>query len=117
MQVLFLIIFIGILFATITIISVVIGYSIAFLICLGASVLLGFVIFSLLGLPGVYGAIILAILLPLSLIFSKTYSKGKRRKTSKEEKEYREWQKLDEELEDYDYLDDMTGREDKNPSS
>jgi len=43
------------------------------------------------------------------LLFSSSQTKG----NSKKDKEDKESEKLDEELEDYDYLDDITGRDDK----
>ncbi|OPX28445.1 MAG: hypothetical protein B1H08_05880 [Candidatus Omnitrophica bacterium 4484_171] len=51
----------------------------------------------------------IAVLFIGKLLSSSSQAKG----NSKKDKEDKDFEKLDEELEDYDYLDDITGRDDK----
>ncbi len=52
---------------------------------------------------------IIAVLFIGKLLSSSSQTK----ENSKKDKEDKDFEKLDEELEDYDYLDDITGRDDK----
>ncbi len=95
-----------VLFGFITMVFLGVGTALlSFLFMFFSLVVVGGVIYLIFGPWGLFAFIIIGILGSLA-----NWKKG-RRKSSK--KKYKEWQKKDEELEDYDYLDDMTGRDDK----
>ncbi|MCF7887663.1 MAG: hypothetical protein K9L76_00135 [Candidatus Omnitrophica bacterium] len=83
--------------------STIISWSIVVLLIIGV----GSIFFAMFGWKGI------VVLLGISFIAGliDTWIRGSKRKSAK--KKYKKWQKKDEELEDYDYLDDMIGRDDK----
>lgn len=83
--------------------SAIISWIVVALLVVGA----GSIFFAMFGWKGI--VVLLGVFFVIGLI--DTWLRGSKRKSSK--KKYKEWQKKDEELEDYDYLDDMTGRDDK----
>jgi 1,4-dihydroxy-2-naphthoate octaprenyltransferase len=82
----------------------------AYLIIFILLLLLGGIIYAIFGWPGLITFIIVCTFLSLSR--RSTKGKTRKRNLSKEER-FKKWWEMDEKLEDYNYLDDMTGRDDK----
>lgn len=110
MEILLLIIFLGIIFFIFLFVLSLVATAVGFGVCLGIILLLGSIIYFAFGWPGIIGTGIVIFLVALWKGYKAFRSDG--RKVPKKDS-YKEWQELDEELEDYDYLDDITGRDDK----
>jgi len=89
---------------------VFIGTVLGLVWIIGILLFLGAIVFSIFGPPGLLVFIIICVL-SFSEKERKKRRSGKRRLTEKQK--YQKWQQKDEELEDYDYLDDITGHDDK----
>lgn len=97
-----------------------IGWLVIFFLGIVASLLTYFITFILLlllggiiyALSGWLGLTLFSIICTCAFL-NRHSTKGKPRKKLSKERKFKKWQKIDEELEDYDYLDDMTNRDDK----